>query len=95
MNTIGNRIFKLEPVHSFDSQVSSGVSIALSTLAGAPVSSTHIVSMSVLGVGMAENRRKVQWSVGRNIIIAMLVTIPVTMLISGAVYLVISLLVGV
>lgn len=92
MNTLGNRIFKLAPIHSFDSQVSSGVSIAFSTLAGAPISSTHIVSTSVLGVGMAENPKKVQWSVGRDIIIAMLVTIPVTILISGVVYLLISIL---
>lgn len=95
MNTLGNRIFKLEPIHSFDSQFSSGISIALSTIAGAPVSSTHIVSTSVLGVGLAENPKKVQWSVGRDIIIAMLVTIPVTMLISGIVYHLISLLAGV
>lgn len=95
MNTLGNRIFKLEPIHSFDSQVSSGASITLSTLAGAPVSSTHIVSTSVIGVGVAENSKKVQWTVGRDIIIAMIVTIPVTIIISGVIYLVISRILGV
>lgn len=95
MNTLGNRIFKLAPIHSFDSQVSSGVSIAVSTLAGAPVSSTHIVSTSVLGVGTAENLRKVQWLVGRDIIIAMIVTIPVTIMMSGVIYMIISLILGV
>ncbi|HDR72421.1 MAG TPA: inorganic phosphate transporter [Methanoculleus sp.] len=86
MNTLGNRIFKIEPIHSFNSQVFSGVSLAVSTLAGAPVSSTHIICTSVLGVGSAANPKKVRWSVGRDIVLAMAGTIPATMLIAGAIY---------
>lgn len=86
MNTLGHRIFKVKPIHSFDSQVSSGLSIALSTIAGAPISSTHIITSSVIGVGAAENRKKVNWGVGKDIIIAMAVTIPITMIISGILY---------
>jgi len=88
MNTLGRKIFRIEPVHSFDSQVFSASSIALSTLAGAPVSSTQVITMSVLGVGAAENPRKVKWEVGRHILVAMLVTIPATILISGILYLI-------
>ena len=95
MNTLGRRIFKIEPIHSFDSQVFSSSSIAISTLAGAPVSSTQIITMSVIGVGAAENPRKVKWSVGTHILIAMIFTIPVTMVISAVIYSVISLLAGV
>jgi PiT family inorganic phosphate transporter len=51
--------------------------------------------MSVLGVGAAENPRKVQWRVGREIIIAMVITIPVTMLIAGLLFLLVSPLIGV
>ena len=94
MNTLGRRIFRIEPVHSFDSQFFSAASIALSTVAGAPVSSTHVITMSVLGVGAADNPRRVQWRVGREIIIAMVITIPVTMLIAGMLFLFISPLVG-
>ena len=95
MHTVGHRIFRLEPIHSFDSQFFSGASIAISTLVGAPVSSTHIISTSVLGVGAAENPKKVTWRVGRNIVIAMLMTIPVTMGIGAMIYLAIALLAGV
>jgi len=95
MNTLGRRIFRIEPIHSFDSQFFSASSIALSTAAGAPVSSTHVITMSVLGVGAAENPRKVQWRVGREIIIAMVITIPVTMLIAGLLFLLVSPLIGV
>jgi PiT family inorganic phosphate transporter len=86
MATLGRRLFKIEPVHSFDSQLSSGASLAVSTFLGAPVSSTHVVSLSLMGVGSAENPRKVRWSVGKEILAAFLITIPVTMIISGIVY---------
>jgi PiT family inorganic phosphate transporter len=95
MNTLGRRIFKIEPIHSFDSQVFSSASIAISTLAGAPVSSTQIITMSVLGVGAAENPRKVKWSTGTHILIAMIITIPVTMVMSAVLYLIISPFAGV
>jgi PiT family inorganic phosphate transporter len=94
MNTLGRRIFRIEPLHSFDSQFFSASSFALSTLAGAPVSSTQVITMSVLGVGAAENPKKVKWEVGRHIVTAMVITIPVTMLIAGTLYLLISTIMG-
>jgi PiT family inorganic phosphate transporter len=94
MNTLGRKIFRIEPVHSFDSQFFSASSIALSTLAGAPISSTQVITMSVLGVGAAENPRKVIWEVGRHILVAMVVTIPATMLISGILYLILFPVIG-
>jgi PiT family inorganic phosphate transporter len=95
MHTLGNRLCKIEPVHSFDSQFSSGMSIAVSTIAGAPVSSTHIIISSILGVGAADNIRRVKWAVGKEILIAMVVTIPFTMLISAILYYLISPFTGV
>jgi inorganic phosphate transporter, PiT family len=95
MHTLGRRIFRIEPIHSFDSQVFSASSVALSTIAGAPVSSTQVITMSVLGVGAAENPRKVKWEVGRHILVAMFVTIPATMLVGGTLYLIISPFLGV
>ncbi|MGB9175199.1 MAG: inorganic phosphate transporter [Methanoregula sp.] len=90
MHTLGRKIFRIEPIHSFDSQAFSASSIALSTVAGAPVSSTQIITMSVLGVGAAVNPRKVKWEVGWHILVAMIVTIPATLIISGVIYLLLS-----
>lgn len=95
MNTLGNRIFKIEPIHSFDSQFFSGASIGLSTMAGAPISSTHIISSSIIGVGAAENPKKVHWSVGKDVIVAMIITIPVTAVLSGCMYFILITLAGV
>ena len=94
MHTLGRKIFRIEPIHSFDSQVFSASSIALSTLAGAPVSSTQVITMSVLGVGAAENPRKVKWDVGHHILLAMVITIPAAVFISGIVYLIVASLLG-
>lgn len=82
MTTLGQRIFRIEPVHSFDSQVSCGAILAVSTLAGAPVSSSHIISTSVIGVGAADNPRKVRWDVGRKIVMVMVLTIPSTIVVA-------------
>lgn len=95
MNTLGRRIFKMDPIHSFDSQFFSATSLAVSTFAGAPVSSTQVITMSVIGVGAAENPRKVKWSVGTHILVAMLSTIPATMVISAVLYLLLSRAAGV
>jgi len=94
MHTLGRKIFRIEPIHSFDSQVFSASSIAVSTLAGAPVSSTQVITMSVLGVGAAENPRKVKWDVGHHILLAMVITIPAAVFISGIVYLIVASLLG-
>jgi PiT family inorganic phosphate transporter len=86
MTTIGRRIYRIKPIHSLDSQVPSALSIAVSTLAGAPVSSSQIVASSVLGVGAAENRKLVQWRVGRDMLLSWFLTIPACMLISGVAF---------
>ena len=94
MTTLGRRIFSVKPIHSFNSQFASGAAIAASTFSGAPISSTHIISLSVLGVGAAENPKKVHWAVARDIVTAMLMTIPVTLVLAAAIWYAVTLLRG-
>lgn len=95
MKTLGSRIFKIAPIHSFDSQFFSASSMGISTLAGAPVSSTQVIVMSVIGAGAAENPKKVKWSVGKHILFAMAITIVVTMVIAACLYRIIAPVIGV
>lgn len=88
MNTLGRRIFRVAPIHSFDSQTSSGLVVAVSTLIGAPVSSSHIITGSILGVGGAENPRRMNWRAAEEVLIAMLTTIPATALLAAALVLI-------
>jgi PiT family inorganic phosphate transporter len=88
MTTLGRKIFRIRPIHSFDSQVASTSAILLSTVAGAPVSSTHAVASSIIGVGAADNYRMVQWSVGKDMVVSWLLTMPLTAFVSGLIYII-------
>ena len=90
MNTLGHRIFRIAPVHSLSSQASSGLTIAASTLTGAPVSSSHIITASVIGVGAAENPRRLNWNAANEVVIAMLITIPATAALAALVVLIVA-----
>ena len=86
MKTLGRGIFTLRPVHSLTSQVASGASIMLATALGAPVSTTHVVASTVIGLGASENYKMVNWSVGRSMLIAWCVTIPSAAVAAAIVY---------
>jgi inorganic phosphate transporter, PiT family len=85
MKTLGRRIFKLEPVHALDSQVSSAAVLFGSTAAGMPVSTTHVVATSVMGVGAAEKVSAVRWDVAKHILQAWGTTIPAAALVAAAI----------
>jgi PiT family inorganic phosphate transporter len=94
MNTLGHRIFRIEPIHSLSSQASSAFTLAVSTLAGAPVASSQIVTSSVIGVGAAENPRRLNWHVADTVVIAMLTTIPATAALAAIVVFLVAPLAG-
>lgn len=94
INTLGNRIFSIAPIHALASQASSGLTIAAATVGGAPVSSSHIITGSLLGVGAAENPRRMNWRAADEVLIAMLTTIPATALLSAVVVLLVAPIAG-
>jgi PiT family inorganic phosphate transporter len=79
VRTIGRRIYELRPLDGLASQASSSTVMILSSLAGAPVSATHVVASSVVGVGGGRRRwRRVDWTVVVEMGVAWLTTIPAT-----------------
>ncbi|OPY31814.1 MAG: Phosphate transporter family protein [Methanomassiliicoccales archaeon PtaU1.Bin124] len=90
IKTLAQRIFRIKPIHSFDSLVSSTAAVLGSTFIGAPVSSTHVVASSIMGVGAGENAKMVQWSMGKEMVYSWLLTIPVAAIISGLIYLIVN-----
>ena len=92
IRTLGGKFYKIRPVHSFTSQVASASMIMGAALLGGPVSTTQVVSSAIMGVGSAERPNKVRWEVAGQIVIAWLLTIPVTGVVAALVYGVISLL---
>ncbi|MBT3338286.1 MAG: inorganic phosphate transporter [Anaerolineae bacterium] len=78
IKTLGAKFYKIRPVHGFSSQVTSAFVILGASMIGGPVSTTQVVSSSIMGVGSAERVSMVRWGVAKDIIIAWIVTIPVT-----------------
>ncbi|MCW2277145.1 inorganic phosphate transporter [Heliophilum fasciatum] len=76
IRTMGGRIVKLEPINGFAADLSSASVIYGSTLLGMPVSTTHVVSSCIMGVGSAKRLLAVRWAVAKQIVTAWVLTIP-------------------
>jgi len=86
IKTIGGKIFKLEPISGFAADLNSSIVIFSATLLHLPVSTTHVVSGSIMGVGMAKRIRAVRWGVAQQMLLAWVMTIPCTALLGSVVY---------
>jgi PiT family inorganic phosphate transporter len=86
IRTLGGKFYKIRPLHSFSTQLSSAGVILGASFLGVPVSTSQVVSSAIIGVGSAERASKVRWSVAEEIIIAWLITIPASGLLSAGIY---------
>lgn len=86
IKTIGGKIFKLEPISGFAADLNSSVVIFTATLLHLPVSTTHVVSGSIMGVGTAKRVNAVRWGVAQQMVTAWVLTIPCTALMGAAAY---------
>ncbi|MBQ8682613.1 MAG: inorganic phosphate transporter [Selenomonadales bacterium] len=91
IKTMGGKIFKLEPISGFAADLNSSLVIFGATLLHLPVSTTHVVSGSIMGVGTAKRVRAVRWGVARSMLMAWIFTIPCSALVSAGCYKVIKL----
>ncbi len=87
IRTLGTKFYKIRPIHGFTTQAASAAIILSSALLGGPVSTTHVVSSVILGVGSGERVSKVRWRVAREIAMAWLLTIPASAAMAGLLYL--------
>ncbi len=86
IRTLGGKFYKIRPLHSFSTQLTSGVVILGASFFGAPVSTSQVVSSAIIGVGASERFSKVRWSVAGDILTAWLITIPASALLSAGFY---------
>lgn len=87
IKTLGAKFFRIRPVHGFSTQVASAAVILGAALLGGPVSTTQVVSSTIMGVGAADRVSKVRWGVAGNILAAWLLTIPLSAVVSGLLFL--------
>lgn len=76
VRTLAFSIYKIRPLHALNSQLTSAVVVFSASLVGAPVSTTHVVSSSIMGVGASERPKAVRWAKAREIGMTWLITIP-------------------
>jgi inorganic phosphate transporter, PiT family len=90
IHTIGSRLSRLEPPQGFAAE--TGAALLLTTIAkiGVPVSTTHTITGSIVGVGVAERIRSVRWDVATKIIYAWILTLPGTAVMGFILYLILS-----
>jgi PiT family inorganic phosphate transporter len=86
IRTLGGKFYKIRPLHSFSTQLSSAGVILTASLFGVPVSASQVVSSAIIGVGSAERASKVRWSVAEDIVTSWLITIPASGLLAAGVY---------
>ncbi|MBK7918805.1 MAG: inorganic phosphate transporter [Chloroflexi bacterium] len=91
IKTLGYRIYKIRPVHGFVAQISGTMIILGAALIGGPVSTTQVMSSSIMGAGSAERLSKVRWLVGYEMLVAWMLTIPISAVLAGIIYLLASL----
>ncbi|GBF33340.1 hypothetical protein DCCM_2439 [Desulfocucumis palustris] len=90
IKTVGTRIIKLEPTSGFASDLTSAFVILMATLLKMPVSTTHVISSAIMGVGSARRFSGVKWGTAQRIVTAWLITLPVTAVLSAITYLLVS-----
>ncbi|WP_313561583.1 inorganic phosphate transporter [Ruminiclostridium cellobioparum] len=83
IKTIGVNMIRLQPIGGFAAETGAAIVIETMTHFGAPVSTTHVISSSIMGVGASKRLSAVKWSLVRNIVWAWVITIPVSALIGA------------
>lgn len=90
VRTMGTRITKIRAMEGFCAETASALVLLTTAHFGIPVSTTHVIAGSIMGVGTVENVGKVRWAVARKILWAWIITIPITAACSATAYWLIS-----
>lgn len=90
IRTVGFGIYRLRPLHAFDSQLASAAVISAAAAIGGPVSTTHVVSSSIMGIGAAERARAVRWGKAAEILFTWFVTLPAAALLAAMTHLLLT-----
>lgn len=90
IHTMGDKIIKLQPIHGFAAETSAATVITIASHFGFPVSTTHVISSSIMGVGSVRGRAGVRWGVARQIVMAWIITIPACGIAAGICYAILS-----
>ncbi|MGE7942015.1 anion permease [Lysinibacillus xylanilyticus] len=93
IKTVGGKIMKIRPVNGVAADLASASVIFGATLIHLPVSTTHVISSSIMGVGSAQRVRGVNWGMARKIVTTWIITMPISAVMAAVIYFLLSLFV--
>ncbi len=91
IKTVGGKIMKIEPVNGAAADLSSALIIFIFTKFGLPVSTTHVISSAIMGVGAAKRVKGVKWGTAQKIVMTWIITLPISAIIAAIAYFIIDL----
>jgi len=94
IRTMGQRVVKLDPVHGFAAETTAATIILGASHFGMPVSTTHVISSAIIGVGASEGLGAIHWGVARGILVAWVLTIPAAAAMAALAFLVLRPILG-
>ena len=86
IRTLGVRIVTMRPAHGFAAESAAAAVIEVASRTGVPVSTTHVITSSILGMGSTRRLSAVRWGVAREIVYAWALTFPVVSLLGASLY---------
>lgn len=92
IKTVGTKIMKIRPVNGAAADLSSAGIIFGATLLHLPVSTTHVISSAIMGVGTAQRVRGVNWGVAKKIVMTWIITLPISATLAAIVYQILALI---
>lgn len=86
IKTVGGKIMKIRPVNGAAADLSSAIIIFGATLLHLPVSTTHVISSAIMGVGTAQRVKSVKWGVAQKIVLTWVITLPISAIVAAITY---------
>ena len=91
IKTVGGKIMKIRPINGAAADLSSAMIIFSATTIHLPVSTTHVISSAIMGVGSAQRVKGVKWGVAKKIVITWIITLPISAVMAGIIFKVLNL----
>ncbi len=94
IKTLGMKMTKIKPVHGFAAETAASVVLLTAADMGAPVSTTHVISSTIMGVGATKRLTAVRWGIGKKMLYAWVLTLPACAIMAALLYRLLSPLTG-
>lgn len=90
IKTMGINMIKLQPINGFATETGAALVIEAASAIGAPLSTTHVISTAIMGVGASKRLSAVRWALAKNIVWAWVITIPIIAILGAGIALILK-----